>query len=114
MKLTAIQRSEVKRAEYISDIQELKPEMLVFIDETGSDRRNSIRKYGYGLRGLTLISYRLCLGGEKNLSVGVLTTRGIEDSYIVKGNVNADILCDSLKVVHFQSYSLLMVTIHAQ
>ena len=23
------------------------PEMLVFIDETGADRRNTIRKYGY-------------------------------------------------------------------
>jgi len=34
MKLTAIQRSEVKRAEYISELQEFKPEMLVFIDET--------------------------------------------------------------------------------
>lgn len=33
---SAIQRSKVKRAEYISEIQELKPEMLVFIDETGS------------------------------------------------------------------------------
>jgi len=91
MKLTAIQRSEVKRAEYISEIQEFKPEMLVFIDETGSDRRNSIRKYGYGLRGLTPISYRLCLGGKRISAIGVLTTRGIEDSYIVEGNVNADI-----------------------
>jgi len=44
MKLTATQRSEVKRAEYISEIQEFKPEMLVFIGETGLDRRNSIRK----------------------------------------------------------------------
>jgi len=91
MKLTAIQRSEVKRAEYISEIQEFKPEMLVFIDETGSDRRNSIRKYGYGLRGLTPISYRLCLGGKRISAIGVLTTRGIEDSYIVEGNVNAGI-----------------------
>ena len=28
------------------------PDMFIWIDETGSDLRNSIRKYGYSLRGL--------------------------------------------------------------
>ena len=29
----------------------LDPSMLIWIDETGSDRRNALRKYGYGIRG---------------------------------------------------------------
>ena len=91
MKLVAIQRSDVRRAEYLSEILEFKPEMLVFIDETVSDRRNAIRKFGYGLRGLTPVSHRLCLGGKRISAIGVLTTRGVEDSYIVEGNVNADV-----------------------
>ena len=81
MKLVAIQRSDVRRAEYLSEILEFKPEMLVFIDETVSDRRNAIRKFGYGLRGLTPVSHRLCLGGKRISAIGVLTTRGVEELY---------------------------------
>ena len=42
MKRVTIQRSEIKRAEYIAEIQEFKPEMLIFIDKTGSDCCSSI------------------------------------------------------------------------
>ena len=42
MKHVTIQRSEIKRAEYIAEIQEFKPEMLIFIDKIGSDCCNSI------------------------------------------------------------------------
>ena len=90
MKRVAVQRSEIKRAEYIAEIQEFKPEMFLFIDETGSDRRNSIRKYGYGLRGLTPVTQHLCVYGNRISAIGVLSTRGIEDSYIVESSVNAD------------------------
>ncbi len=29
------------------------PEMMVFVDETGCDRRSSTRKFGYALKGIT-------------------------------------------------------------
>jgi len=38
----AIQRSECKRAEFMADISLFDPDMLVQLDETGPDRRNSI------------------------------------------------------------------------
>ena len=41
----AIQQSLEKRVEYITEISMFNPEMLVWLDETGSDRRNSIRAY---------------------------------------------------------------------
>ena len=64
--------------------------MFLFIDETGSGRRNSIRKYGYGVRGLTPVTQHLCVNGNRISAIGVLSTRGIEDSYIVESSVNAD------------------------
>ena len=38
--------SDVKRAEFIAEMMQFNADMLVFVDETGSDRRNSIRKFG--------------------------------------------------------------------
>ena len=45
----ALQRSTMKRAFYLSKILEFDPKTLVFIDETGSTRRNVVQKYGYSL-----------------------------------------------------------------
>jgi hypothetical protein len=33
------------------DVSIFRAEILVFIDETGSDRRDTMRKFGYSLRG---------------------------------------------------------------
>ena len=45
----ARQRSEDLRAQFYSDCSLYSPEMLVFIDETGCDRRHGMRKFGYSL-----------------------------------------------------------------
>ena len=50
----ARQRSEDLRAQFTSDCSLYSPEMLVFIDETGSDRRHVMRKFGYSLVGKSL------------------------------------------------------------
>ena len=44
----ALQMSDELRAKFR---KEYTPEMLVFIDETGSDRRDAQRRFGYSLRG---------------------------------------------------------------
>ena len=90
MQRVALQRCELKRTEFISEVLEFDSSMLVFVDETGSDQRNSVRKYGYSLRGMTPVAYQLCVYGKRMSAIGVVTTCGIEDSYIVEDNVNAD------------------------
>ena len=47
----ALQQSEIKRIQFMSEISVYDPDMLIWIDETGSTRRNSIHSYGYSLRG---------------------------------------------------------------
>ena len=46
-------RSDVLRAEYMIDMQvyEGHPEFFVFIDESGADRRDSMCRFRYSLRG---------------------------------------------------------------
>jgi hypothetical protein len=54
-----VQRDDFLRTQFISDVSIYEPEMLIFLDETGSDRRNSIRKHGYSFRGKPIVSHEL-------------------------------------------------------
>ena len=88
MRNVAIMRTEVLRAQYVADISIFDPSMLMFVDETGCEQRNSIRRYGYGLRGITPVQHQIFVHGKRISCIGVLSTRGIEDAYVVEGNVN--------------------------
>ena len=83
----ALQRSDDLRAQYISVFS---PEMLVWVDETGSDRQNAIRSYGYSLRGMHAQSYQFRVGGCRISAVGIMTTEGIEDAYLTENNVDGE------------------------
>lgn len=90
MRKVAVQQSNVKRADYMVEIEAFDSEMLVFIDETGCDKRNLIRQYGYGVRGLTPVTHKYIVYGKRISAIGVMTTEGIEDAYLVEGNVTGD------------------------
>ena len=78
-------------AEFIAEILQFDPDMLIWLVETGSDRRNSIRVYGYAFRGLTPVQHTLRVGGKQISAIRVMTTGGIENAYIVEGGVNGDV-----------------------
>ena len=90
-----MQRSEQKRIEYMAEMSLFNPDMFIWIDEIGSDRRKSVRKYGYALRGIPPHRCQLFVGGKRVSAIPVMTTRGIEDVYTTTGNVNGE------KFVHF-------------
>ena len=50
MQLVALQRDQCLRDAYVRDVSLYQSNFMVFIDETGCDRRDIHRKYGYGLR----------------------------------------------------------------
>ena len=52
-KLTRIagQRCDFLRSQFMEDLSIFSIDMLVFVDESGSDNRDALRKYGYSLRG---------------------------------------------------------------
>ena len=66
--------------------------MLIFLDETGSDRRNSIRKhaYGYSLRGKPLVSHELLVRGERISAIAFMSMSGMLDCKTVKHSVNGE------------------------
>ena len=52
----ALQRSEELRARYLAEIQQYP---AVFVDKTGADRRDCMRKFGYSLKGKRTRSQKL-------------------------------------------------------
>ena len=103
MVMVAKQRSEVQRAEYLHDMQVFHghPEMLVFVDETGADRRNCLRRFGYSLRGRPAVSKKLLVRGQRVSAIASMSTGGILDCVTYTGSVTGD------KFKHFIRHSLL-------
>ena len=87
----ALQQSMDQRIMFMADISMFEPEMIVWLDETGSDRRNSVRAYGYGLRGLTPVTHKLNVWGKRISGIGIMSMCGIEDAYIYEGSVNGEV-----------------------
>ena len=71
--------------------------MLVFIGETGTERCNSLRQYAYALRGITPVQYQLFVYGKRISGIGILTSQGMEDIYIVEGSVNGAVFLQSFR-----------------
>ena len=62
--------------------QQYSPEMFVFVDETGADRRNTLRKYGYSMRGRPALNHSFLIRGER---ISAISIHGLLDVKSVKG-----------------------------
>ena len=67
------------------------PDMLIWVDETGSDRRHSIRSYGYVLRDMRSVCHHLSVGGRRVSAIPIMTTRGIESVFTTTNYVNGEL-----------------------
>ena len=99
----AMQQSELLRAEFMAKISVYDPEMIIWTDESGCDRRNSSRKYGYSLRGLPVKDYRILARGKRYSAIPLLTVEGIHDVYLAEDSVNGE------KFEHFLRECLLPI-----
>ena len=97
MKHFSLVRSESRRKQYLEEMSYLQPEMIVWIDETGCELRNSFRKYGYGLRGLPPQTFHLKLRGKHYSAICILSTEGVEDVYICEEGVTGDVFLDFVR-----------------
>ena len=91
MQRIALQCSEELQLQYMAEISMFDPEMIIWVDETGSARRNSVRSYGYSLKGMRAVSHELRVSGHRINAIGAMSTEGMEDVYIVEGNVTGEV-----------------------
>ena len=91
----ALQRSYSLRGAFRAQCSLFDPDTFVFVDETGSDHRTHIRKYGYALRGVTPEVRRPFLdhGQQVNAIIGRCTI-GVIAMETTTSSVNADIFYD--------------------
>ena len=89
-----MQRSDDKRAEFMEEMSYISANMIVWLDETGSDRRNERRKRGYHLRGMTPTDFKFTVRGKRLFSIGIMSARGVEDVDTYEGSINGDKFCD--------------------
>jgi transposase len=87
----ALQCSEELQLQFMAEISMFDPEMIIWVDETGSARRNSVRSYGYSLKGMRAVSHELRVSGQRINAIGAMSTEGMEDVYIVEGNVTGEV-----------------------
>ena len=90
LRYIALQRDEFLRQKFIVDMSVYEPEMLVFLDETGADRRNTLRKYGYSMRGKPPQKHTLLVRGERASAIANISMKGLLDIDVVKGTVDGD------------------------
>ena len=86
-----LQRSDNARQAFMAEVSVYDPSMFIWLDETGCDRRNAVRQYGYGLRGMTPRSFTFKSWGKRYTAIAAMSLDGgLEDVYLTEGNVNGD------------------------
>ena len=64
--------------------------MFVFIDKTGSDHRDCLRKLGYSLRGKPAKALKLYSWGQHISALAAMSTKGVLECTLVEGGVCGD------------------------
>ena len=90
MTYVAVQQDQNLRAQFTSDVSIYKRDMLIIIDETGSDRRDMLRKKGYSLRNKPPRVQKLFNSRERVSALACMSCKGIFGCEIVHGGVDGD------------------------
>ena len=90
MQIIARQRDDYERAMYAAEMTAYSPEMLIFLDETGFDRRNVLRRYAYSFRGKPAKCHKLLVRGKHLNAIAFMSVHGIIDCHIETGSVDGD------------------------
>ena len=93
----ATQRSDIARAYFMVQVESMSANTFIWVDETGSDKQNALRKYAYSLQGVTPINYCLYTSGRQISAISAISTRGVEDVYLPEGGVSNDTFCDFIE-----------------
>ena len=86
----ALQRCDVYRADYTTEMQYFDVHQLVWLDETGCDKRDHIRRMGYDLRGERPVCKRLLHRGQRISAITAMCTDGVIALDLQAGTFNGD------------------------
>lgn len=93
----AKQRCVSYRGAFMAQIMHYPSSYLVWIDETGSDHRDHIRKFGYQIRGLPPVYRRLVYRGVRISAIAAISSEGLITHELLTGTTNGEIFLDFLR-----------------
>ena len=93
----AKQRCHSLRGAFMAHCFLFKRNMFVWVDETGTDNRDPIRKYGYAFRGMTPTCTRQLVRGKRTNAIVGMSSSGIIASQIISTTVDGDAFFDFLR-----------------
>lgn len=93
----AIQQSVELRGKFMAEALLYRKELFVWVDETGSDNRSCMRKYGYAIKGQVPLCRRLFVRGQRLSAIAAIATDGLVCVEVTRQKVNSDILFDFLR-----------------
>ena len=93
----AIQRSDQYRGVYMAEVSMYKTNMLVFVDETGKDARDSARRFGYALRGQTPQFHRSLNRGVRTSVIAAISSSGLIGYELHTGGVSGEEFYDFVR-----------------
>jgi transposase len=93
----ALQRNTGYRGQFMAEVQYHRTDQFVWIDETGSDRKDHIRKSGYALRGERPVYHRILHRGKRISAIAAMASDGIVAVELLKGTVNGEIFYDFVR-----------------
>ena len=110
------QSSDSLRAEYLMDMSVYKghPKMFVFVDEMRSDKRDSMQKFAYSLRGNPTFSRKLLVQSERVSTTAGISWAGLLDCNPFTGSVTADWFknyAEKALVPHLQPFNRITPTV---
>ena len=97
IRTVAKQRSIDLRAEFMAWMSSYDRDLLVWVDETGSDHRDHARRYGYAISGQTPVYHRFLERGPRVSAIAAMNTEGVIAAECHTGSVNGDIFLDFLR-----------------
>ena len=90
MRLIAAQRNEDLRESWIEDLQQYRPDQLVYLDESGCDKRDGARRYGWAPLGSTLEMRSRLERGQRYHLLPALAIDGLLDAFVYPGQSSLD------------------------
>lgn len=84
----ALQRSSTLRANFMANMFLYSRNVFVWVDETGSDRRNYLRKYGYAMRGERAVKHTFMSRGKRINAIVAISGSGVVAYYLTDKKID--------------------------
>ena len=91
------QRCAALRGHFMARVYSYSSDSFVWVDETGTNKKDHIRKYGYALKGVTPVYHHFLCRGERYNAIAAISCTEVLAVEVRKGSVNGSLFYDFLR-----------------